>query len=340
MNMNVFKIFAKKILSTSQKDKVVPGKINLDDSIEGFYGTHRSGWLYALESIKSLHNENGVLFDSFIERNFNWNPKGVRPHEEPWIGVIHVPPNIPAWFKGGQANDRIFATAAWQKSAPHCRGLFALSEYHKKSLEKKLEIPVNTLTFATETPELKWSWDRFQYNKEKKVVQVGWWQRKLHTIFQLPVKKYKKLFIKITYADVDGVMAIERDILKKQGLFSDEMYDTASVVTFLPDHEYDCLLSENIVIANLYDTSANNLICECIVRNTPILVNPLEAVIEYLGQGYPFYFNSLEEAVQKAEDLDLIYKTHQYLINHPVKGKLTGEYFRESFINSEIYKNL
>ncbi|GAG25573.1 unnamed protein product, partial [marine sediment metagenome] len=79
---------------------------------------------------------------------------------------------------------------------------------------------------------------------------------------------------------------------------------------------------------------------ECIVRNTPILINPIEAIVEYLGEDYPFYFNSLEEAAQKAENFDLVYKAHRYLIDHPIKKKLTGEYFRESFINSSIYRSL
>jgi hypothetical protein len=340
MNMSFFKplIFIKEKLKKSSDD--VPKKINLHDSLNAFYGKHRSGWFYALKSIKSLHNKKGVFFDSFIERTFNWSPEGIESHREPWIGVIHVPPNVPGWFCGDQSNDKIFETNAWKESYPYCKGLFTLCEYHKKNLENKISVPVNTLLHPTETPELKWSWDRFESNKEKKIVQIGWWLRKLHTIFQLPVKKYKKIFIKITYADVDGVMAIERDILKKEGVFKEEMYNTAAVVSFLPDGEYDCLLSENIVIANLYDSSANNLLIECIVRNTPILINPIEAIVEYLGEDYPFYFNSLEEAAQKAENFDLVYKAHRYLIDHPIKKKLTGEYFRESFINSSIYRSL
>ncbi len=71
-----------------------------------------------------------------------------------------------------------------------------------------------------------------------------------------------------------------------------------------------------------------------------LLVNPLPAVKEYLGEDYPFYFNSLEEAAEKAEDEDLIQKTHLYLLNHPLKACLTGEYFAKSFEESKIYRNL
>ena len=40
--------------------------------------------------------------------------------------------------------------------------------------------------------------------------------------------------------------------------------------------------------------------------NTPIVINRLPAVVEYLGADYPFYFNSLEEARDKALNFDLI----------------------------------
>jgi hypothetical protein len=315
-------------------------KINLSDQLKGFYGQHRSGWLYVLKHLKPLHNPNGILLDSFIERTFCWRPGGPTSNLEPWIGFIHVPPNVPKWFQYEQSNDYIFNSNAWEKSLPYCKGLFTLSHYHQKNLESKLDIPVNYLFHPTEIPKIKWNWEKFMANKEKKIVQVGWWLRKLHTIFQLPTKKYKKIFLRITHADLKSLMKQERDILIKEGQFNDKMYETAESIFYIPNKEYDKLLSENIVIINLYDSNANNTVIECTVRNTPILVNPIEPVIEYLGDNYPFYFSSLEEAAHKAEDLDLVYQTHQYLFNHPIKEKLTGEYFLKGFVNSEIYQSI
>ena len=315
-------------------------KIDLSSQLGGFYGQHRSGWPYVLTLLKKLHNPKGILFDSFIERTFCWHPEGPGPNLEPWIGFIHVPPGIPKWFQYEQSNDYILNTEHWKKSLPYCKGLFTLSNYHKKNLEKKLDIPVNSLIFPTETPRLKWNWKKFAANKEKKIVQVGWWLRKLHTIFRLPTKKYKKIFLRITHADLDSLLKQEREILIKQGQFNDKMYETAQQVTYIPHEEYDKLISENIIIINLYDSSANNTVIECIVRNTPLLVNSIEPVVEYLGKDYPLYFSSLAEAAEKAEDFDLVYKAHQYMLNHPLKEKLKGNYFLESFVNSEIYQRI
>jgi hypothetical protein len=327
----VFNIFNK---------KKHPKKVDLSDQLNGFYGQHRSGWPYVLSLLSRLHNPKGIKLDSFIERTFCWHPEGVKPNLKPWIGFIHIPPNVPRWFQYEQANERIFSTEAWQQSLPHCRGLFTLSNYHRKNLEKKLSIPMENLIFPTEIPDVKWNWDKFQANKEKKVIQVGWWLRKLHTIFQLPTQKYKKIFLRVTHTDLDSLLKKEREILIHAGEFHDSMYETAETITFLSNNSYDKLLAENVVIINLYDSSANNTVIECLARNTPVLVNPLEPVIEYLGEDYPFYFTSLSEAARKLDDTDLIYKTHQYLKNSPMKKKLAGEYFLESLVNSGIYKEI
>jgi hypothetical protein len=92
--------------------------------------------------------------------------------------------------------------------------------------------------------------------------------------------------------------------------------------------EYDELLSQNIVFVDLFDASANNTVLECIVRRTPIIVNRLEGVVEYLGEDYPLYFSELSEVegllttenIEKAvdylnristADLDIVYFNQQ-----------------------------
>lgn len=317
-----------------------PQKIDISGQLEGFYGQHRSGWSYVLKILAKLHKPGGILLDSFIERTFSWHPDGPRANLQPWIGFIHVPPNVPPWFQHEQSNDYIFNTEYWLKSLPFCQGLFTLSYYHRKNLEKKLDIPINHLIHPTEIPRVKWSWGKFKANQEKKIVQVGWWLRKLHTIFQLPTQKYRKIFLKVTHTDLDSLMKKEREILLKEGQFDEKMMETVQQIIYIPHKDYDKLLAENIVIINLYDSSANNTVLECIVRNTPILVNPIEPVMEYLGEDYPLYFSSLEEAAEKAENLDLLYNAHRYLLNHPLKEKLKGDYFLESLVHSDIYQDL
>lgn len=315
-------------------------KINLSNQLGAHFGKHRCGWKYVVQILRNVHNRKGILLDAFIERTFCWYSKEAKPYLEPWIGFIHVPHKVPDWFQFEQSNDVLFKSDVWKKSLPYCKGLFTLSYYHRKNLESKLDIPINNLIFPTETPKLKWSWQRFETNEKKKIVQIGWWLRKLHAIYQLPQTRYDKIFLNVGYGTLFYALEKEREILLKQGTFNDNMYKTAETIKYLSKKKFDNMLCENIAFVYLYDASASNVVIECIVRNTPLLINPIEAVVEYLGEDYPFYFTSLEEAAQKAEDFDLVYQTHNYLKKHAMKEKLKGEYFLKSFVESEIYSNL
>jgi hypothetical protein len=322
------------------RDKKYQGKLNLGNQKFVLFGQHRSGWNFAIKSIRNLHNPHGILFDAYIERTFAWNPAGIKPHEEPWVGFIHVPPEVPSWFPGKQSNQEIFKSKAWNISLPYCKGLFTLSAYHKKNLEKLFDFPINNLFHPTEFPAVTWSWEKFRQNNDKKIVQVGWWLRKLASIYLLRISGYQKIFLRKDEAGIDDLLKREIENSFSTDAFNPKLLQSVNVLNFLSNQKYDQLLAENIIFLDLYDASANNAIIECIARNTPILVNPIEPVIEYLGPEYPFYFNSLEEAGKKAGDMDLIKLTHEYLVDFDGKRKLHAEYFRESLINSHIYKSL
>ena len=70
------------------------------------------------------------------------------------------------------------------------------------------------------------------------------------------------------------------------------------------------------------------------------MINRHPATIEYLGDEYPFYFDSLKEASEKLNNIDLVRDTHQYLMTFDKRKQITIEYFKQQFENSEIYINL
>ncbi len=326
--------------SFRNRDPETAGKIKIAGLPGTSYGDHRSGWNYAVRSVASLHNPVGILLDPFIERTFAWNPKGIKPHLEPWIGFIHVPPCIPPYLSRNQSNREIFNTEAWKKSLPFCKGLFTLSEYHKMNLEPFPGVPVNNLLHPTEFPELTWSPELFLGNREKKIVQIGWWLRKIYSIYRLNVNGYQKVFLRKNEDNMEEIMKMEFDHTPGKEFLTPECMAQTKTMKFLSNTKYDQLLSENIVFLDLYDASANNAVVECIARNTPILVNPIAPVVEYLGADYPLYFGSLEEAAGKAADTALVIRAHHYLVNLPVKSRLTGDYFRQSLLSSSIYQSL
>ena len=113
-----------------------------------------------------------------------------------------------------------------------------------------------------------------------------------------------------------------------------------SVITYptMSDADYDTLLSENIVFLDMIDAAAVNTLQECIVRNTPIVVNPLPAIVEVLGESYPLYFDDLSDAPALIT-LEKIKAAYEYLVNMD-KDFLRIATFMKTFTTSDVYRNL
>jgi hypothetical protein len=109
---------------------------------------------------------------------------------------------------------------------------------------------------------------------------------------------------------------------------------------FVSNEEYDDLLSSSVVLCLLYASAANNILLECLVRNTPLIINPLPSVVEYLGADYPLYATSIEQADDLLSDFDRIAQTVDYMKNRCALLDLSYEGFQANIAASEFYKNL
>jgi tetratricopeptide (TPR) repeat protein len=357
----------------SNTQSLLSGKINLGS--QRIFEFHRCGWNYALSSLIPLHSDRGILFDGCLENLFLFQhsrpgkrselilnkmkvdgvfsrlatseEKGIVPYREPWIGFLHNPQNMPVWFQYQNSPQKLFEKSIWQESLKHCIGLFALSRYHADWIAEQTGKPASALIHPTEIPEIQFDFEAFRKNSEKKIVQIGWWLRKPNSIYRLPIPKgnalgYEKVRLGSIFENAENswqtLLKIEAKIYRIQP--EEAFWSNVRVINYLSNNGYDKLLSKNIAFVDMHDSSANNAIIECIARATPLLVNPLPAVKEYLGEDYPMYFNSLEEAAEKGMDMELILQTHQYLKECETRSKLSGEYFLKSFMESKVYNLL
>ena len=307
--------------------------LNIEPSLQPSFADHRFGWQYALDALAPLHNPNGVLLDSFVERTFCWHEEsesrsGMIPYEEEWVGFIHNPPGIPLWNDISSSPQRILERDSFVESLETCKGLFVLSDYLRDWLVGRVDVPVCSVRHPTGRPVATFNPDRFRSNPKPMLVQVGWWLRRCLSIYRIAILcvrnlrfqemlRREMLAVSVTREELNGVAEIE----------------------YMSNEEYDQLLSKNLVFCDLIDASANNTIIECIARNTPILVNRLPAVEEYLGRDYPLYFDSLDEAAKRIEDLGAVMAAFEYLKGMD-KSWLSGEAFMESVANSRIYEEL
>ncbi len=112
-----------------------------------------------------------------------------------------------------------------------------------------------------------------------------------------------------------------------------KQYDlSVALIPTLDNLTFDKLLSENVVFLQLYEsaTTAVNTILECIVRNTPIVVNRIPSVVELLGDEYPLFFTKIEE-VPGLLSLERIEAAHVYLLETIEKSQFTGQSFISAF---------
>jgi hypothetical protein len=128
-----------------------------------------------------------------------------------------------------------------------------------------------------------------------------------------------------------------------EGMINSLQHNDSSVLiqNKVDNQTFDNLLSSNIVFLKLVDASACNTLIECIVRNTPIIINKLDAITELLGKDYPLYYETIEEASLLATELTtnetLLTETINYLSNLDKSPLMIGTFMTDLF---DIIKDL
>lgn len=268
-------------------------------------GFHRSGWPYVFKYLETVHSRNGILFDDFVEQNFCYKDKPT-VYREPWVGVFHHPPTIP--YFGNLREDLLvmMQKPEFIESAKNLKMAFALSEHLAQFLRRYLKCPVVVLKHPCGIPNLKWTLERYSRNRHKTLIQVGYYLRNTQLVNQIPLSSFHKLRL---WTKKDWVREFDERVRKYWAGIRRE-YGGYTDMTFIPASHYDSYLSNNIVVMEVFDASASNGVLDCIVRNTPIIINKNPAVVEYLGENYPLYFKDPSEIPGIAKRAE---EAHEYL---------------------------
>ena len=279
---------------------------------------HRGGWksiISKLDEYDFFNINSPQLFFDMIEKMFLWETDFSTTKQ--WSGIIHCTHKTPDYLNCINIS-YLFKNPNFIKSLNTCICIITLSNYVTKYLQTKFnELKINIKIITIPHPiDIDNSIPMFDFNKfiknnHKYIIQIGQQLRKMSSIFLLDVdSKYKKMWLTGTQNFVRCEQLLNDEI----NYYNIFIKDTSNVIvkytkTF---KEYDNYLSNNIVFIELFDAAANNTILECIVRQTPILVNKLEGVVDYLGKDYPLYFTNIDE-IDELLTIENIFKAHIYL---------------------------
>lgn len=172
--------------------------------------------------------------------------------------------------------------------------MFAFSEHLAAWLRARLppSVPVSAVRHPTESVPDAHRWSASRFAASRTVVQVGWWLRRLRSIFRLRAPGYRKAWLpggdrafELLAAEVEHVPDVD----------DAPAADGEVEVLRMDNYRYDELLRRSVALVDLYDSRCNNAILECIARRTPVFVRRMPATVEYLGEGYPLLFDDLRE---------------------------------------------
>eukprot|EP00118_Oscarella_pearsei_P012213 m.88071 g.88071 ORF g.88071 m.88071 type:complete len:625 (+) comp36558_c0_seq6:495-2369(+) len=297
---------------------------------------HRDGWGYVTREVleKHLHIEGGIECitavedEIFLLSNSSSSLQGT-PFSRPWVGFIHqVPVTL---YKDFPDLSRLVGSPLFIDSLTTCLGLFVLSKESKTYLRGHLDVPVCSCLYPAvpSASQNRFSLAKFQKNQPKRVVMIGHYLRRFHDLCDLSVPVgFQKYLLK----------PFSRDNSK----WNDLQLQLNSTVKFLerqPEENYEKLLSQCVVFLSLADAAACTTVVECMCRATPLLVNRLPALEEYLGFDYPLFYETLDEASQLIT-FDKIKQAHQYLVDLSTKSRIEPASFLRAITNSAIFRSL
>ena len=303
---------------------------------------HRGGWKYVLNYLNDndfYNNNSKIYFYDVIENYFMFSDKHVIGRK--WAGVLHCTPIAPPYLDIVNIQN-LFSKKKFLDSLQDCIFILTLSTYIMNYLKKEfLKLNIYVDVFMIKHPVvsdniIQFNLKNYIKNSNKYLIQIGQQLRKMTSIFLInPINNYKKLWLSGT-KNFEKCKYLLNEEIKYLNIRDIEI-DTILFYYTETFKEYDELLSKNIVFIELFDAAANNTVLECIIRNTPIIVNKLEGVVEYLGENYPLYFNNLDD-IKNLVTTQKIIEGYYYLKNMN-KEDLHVEYFVKNIITNATRLN-
>lgn len=271
---------------------------------------HHSGWPFCVNALRrNFHSDDGVLLytNAIVSEIILSN----KVHEAPWIGFLHAPPD-------DELKHNLNNNPACLESLKQCQGIYSLSDFVTQFVRDNTKVLADTILLAVDRPKWKFDFEQYRKNPEKRLMLIGHWFRRFEGLYEVDGGGHRKTILRCT--NLEHPAGVD-------------------IMSFLADDDYEKVFVDNIMFLQLTAASANNVVVECIVRGTPLVVNRLPPVEDYLGKDYPLFYDTIEEASEKIRDQDLVFAAHHYLSRMNV-DRFTEDGFIKAFDESIINQRL
>jgi predicted protein tyrosine phosphatase len=276
---------------------------------------HRFGWnnllmiLYVNDIITIFNKNNNIELIDLCENHFIWEDNKVNNN---WIGIAHLTIDSPIFLENLNIN-YLLKNNNFNDSIKKCKILITLSKYLEEYIKKNIKYDfIDTINIYHPIKEsnIVFNYEEYLANNNKYIIQIGSQMRIFKTFLYLNFKNHKKIWLT---SNIDNTISILKKELKLDDYYKLNLIDFNIEHKYVSSDEYDDLLKKNIIFVHLYDSSANNTILEAISYKVPIIVNRHPAVVEYLGDNYPLYFNDEDEINDDFISNDRILQAYNYL---------------------------
>jgi hypothetical protein len=175
---------------------------------------------------------------------------------------------------------------------------YTFTNSHKEYIYNKCPLYKNkllTITYPILISDLEKKFDINLFNQNKQIFHIGWRYRNFKSFidFNKPKEYQKTILIKKEF---------EQEWNKLSHSYK---LDEITILKELNNIEYEKIFTNSCIFIHLEDASAHNLVLECIKFNTPIIINKLQPIVEYLGEDYPLYY-------ENSNDLQLLHNPNYF----------------------------
>lgn len=253
--------------------------------------------------------------------------------DNPWIGMFHNPIKMPNWFGYSQNINSIIKKEEFIEALDTCLCMITFSPKQKNELQQvfeknKLKHPaIKNMKHPIHNINPSKYFNPKLYLENKKVFQIGYWQRNIHRFLTNEFEGHDKyLFFSDPYCA--EILKLEHMVSKLSNRISKKTIDqickiiveyekptliNKNIIIKTDKAQYDKYLKSGIIFSEYYDVSASNTILESIMYKTPILTNRHVASEYYLGKKYPMFYDHPNQIEKMLRDENLIIETHEYL---------------------------